>query len=729
MSPRIYLSLAMDKHQPVGNFDWIFERAFERAYLPLVECLERHPGVRLALHYTGPLRDWLREHRPDFWPRVRRLVERGQVEIMGGAYYEPVLVSLRPEDVVGQIQKMAEAIRQDFGVSPSGFWLAERIWEPHLPRVLSEAGAEYTIVDDAHFKAVGYTDQDLLGYYVTEEAGCPLKVFATSMPLRYTIPWKAPDEVIGWLREQSEADHPRGLYLGRTRVAVMGDDGEKFGLWPGTFEYVWQKGWMDRFFQALEDNADWLGTIPPGEAAAQFPGLGRAYLASASYEEMSDWSLPPGEAWALPQLRRQLEREGRTDITRYLHGGFWRQFMVKYDEVNQLHKKSLWVSRKVHAMPDGEHKRLALDELWSAQCNCAYWHGVFGGVYLFHIRQTDYEKLIRAENLADGLGEAPAGLFARADVADFDLDAQEDVVLSSDRQTLVLDLDQGGSLVEWDYRPLAMNLTNVMTRRPEGYHQQLIDAVAAGRVAVVAADGRLPAGGVAGVPDEIVRVREPGLHTRLIYDWHRRASFLDHFLAEDSTLDSFYRSRYSELGDFVNQPYQYDLSAGGGGSQLLTLRREGHVWRGFVRLPVTVEKTLALAPGSDWLRVGYTVINGDGGEVRARFGVETNWGLAGGDDGDHTYLTAGFARYSLAEISSNDEIDSFAITSKLWGVNIDVEVDLPATLWRFPLETISASEGGFERNYQGTTLLLWWPLRLAPGEGWRVTLSFTLSSL
>ncbi|MER3467202.1 MAG: hypothetical protein C4312_00940, partial [Thermoflexus sp.] len=199
----IYLALAFHNHQPVGNFDWVFEEAYRRAYEPLIAALERHPGVRVALHYTGPLRDWLQAHRPDFFPRIRRLVERGQVELMAGAYYEPILAVIPEAD-------QAEAIRADFGFEPTGFWLAERVWEPHLPRALAPHGLRYTIVDDTHFKWVGLGDEDLFGYYVTEDLGYPLKIFGTSKHLRYTIPWAPVEEVIAWLREQAERPLPPG---------------------------------------------------------------------------------------------------------------------------------------------------------------------------------------------------------------------------------------------------------------------------------------------------------------------------------------------------------------------------------------------------------------------------------------------------------------------------------------------------------------------------------------
>src|SRR6185436_20274972 len=153
VAPRISLALALHNHQPVGNFGWVFSEVFEKAYAPMVDALERHPGVRVSLHYTGPLLDWLMAERGDTIDRLRALVDRDQVEIMGGGYYEPVLVSLPERDRVGQLTRMADDLERLFGRRPRGAWLAERVWEPDMPPSLVAAGYEWTILDDAHFRA------------------------------------------------------------------------------------------------------------------------------------------------------------------------------------------------------------------------------------------------------------------------------------------------------------------------------------------------------------------------------------------------------------------------------------------------------------------------------------------------------------------------------------------------------------------------------------------------
>ncbi len=734
MSSVLHLSLVIHNHQPVGNFDFVFATATERAYDPILGLLERHPAVRLSLHYTGPLWDWLLAHRPDHVDRLRALVARGQVELLTGAYYEPILVSIPDADKVGQIRRMTDFLRRTFGVEPTGMWLAERVWEPHLPKSLAEAGVRYTLLDDTPFKMAGLTDDDLFGPYVTEEQGYTVTVFGNGMYLRYAIPWHPVEEVMDWLRAQAAA-HPGGL-------AVMGDDGEKFGLWPGTGDLCWgSEAWMDRFFAALEASADWLRTRPLGEVAAELPPLGRVYLPCASYEEMMDWALPPHDFAAMRRIRRELRESGRADVLRFVRGGLWRGFIARYDEVNQMHKKGLWVSRKVHGLPEGKEKARALDHLWASQCNCGYWHGLFGGIYLFHIRAANYHHLIAAEHIADS-ARAGRETWVWTERGDLDADGREEIVLNTDRQVLTFKPSYGGALVEWDWRPGRYNLINTMTRRREGYHEELQRA---------AEEGRLVLPGQPDRPDG-VRVKEPDIHPRLFHDWYRRASLLDHFLHPDTRLDAFYRSQYGEQGDFVNQPYEVQVKEDPAGFTLI-LAREGTVWAGDQPVPVRGEKRVVVTPSNDLLTVHYRLTVR--GEPRSetewrifplRFGVEMNWGiLGGGSESAFLRILRGREKVARRPTDTGEARDVIGFTFNLPYLvrreppsaapraeaeghppEVTLTLSVPATLWHFPLEAVSNSEAGYERVYQGTCTLVWWDLALGPGESWEVTLQVAL---
>src|SRR6266481_3774162 len=138
MPQKFNLTLLIHAHQPCGNFEHVLEKAYDSSYLPFIEHIEKHPKVHLGLHYSGPLLTWIEKHRPEYFARLKELVRAGQVELVGGGFYEPILVSIPPEDQYEQITRLGAYLEKHFGRLPSGAWLAERVWEPQLFTALEE---------------------------------------------------------------------------------------------------------------------------------------------------------------------------------------------------------------------------------------------------------------------------------------------------------------------------------------------------------------------------------------------------------------------------------------------------------------------------------------------------------------------------------------------------------------------------------------------------------------
>ncbi len=721
--PKLYLSLAFHNHQPVGNFDWVFAEAYQKAYLPMLEAIENHPGIRLAIHNTGPLLDWLLERRPDYINRLKKLAASGQVEIMAGAYYEPILVSLSDRDKAGQLNKMVSAIKTHLAYTPTGGWLAERVWEPHLPKPLAEAGIKYIIVDDTHLRYAGIPDQAQFGYYITEEQGYPLKLFGSNKYLRYNIPWADVEEVIAGLRHMAEEDSQSPI----PRVAVMGDDGEKFGLWPQTYDHCWTNGWVDDFFAALEQNRDWIETIPPGEYASRFGALGQTFVTAASYDEMTEWALPASQTAAIVKIKRKLQKKGQDAILTFVKGGLWRGFIAKYPEVNQMHKKALAVSRKVHAMPASLDKERALEHLWAAQCNCGYWHGLFGGIYLFHIRGANYRHLISAESLAD---EAIKGSgWIEADKTDYDVDGYDELILSNEKQWICFDLQEGGMATEWDFRPAPYNLLNTVARREEAYHRELRKAAAKGRIHLANDDAETQ-----NAHERGVMVKELGLENRIFYDWYRRGAFIDRFFPESLSVTDFVQIPPHGFDDFVKQPYEGVVEVRDGVGIAKLWRTAGIRGNDSLLIPVKLTKSFSLAANSAVLAVTYEIQNMGEGSLQCRFGVENNFGLEGGQD-PLTYFeglpdNAGNRQYP-GGIGSATDIAQFSLVSDIITVRskIMIEASMPADVWFYPFESVTNSEGGYEANYQGSCLMLHWGISLAANEIWQIKLLFGLETV
>lgn len=695
-------------HQPVGNFEHVFDEAYEMAYLPFIQAMDAHPRIKFAVHYSGVLYDWFLERHPEFIDYLKKLVKRGQAEIMTAGYYEPIVPIIPDEDKVGQITLQNDFIKEKFGAASRGMWLTERIWEPHLPRILAKTGIEYVTVDDYHFISAGVPPDKMFGYYITEEEGAILKIFPISKTLRYLIPFKLPEETIKYLQSiASEEGH---------NAAILADDGEKFGVWPGTHKWVYEEGYLERLLGMLEDNADWIEFMGFSDYLEAYPPLGRIYLPTASYFEMMEWALPTESGKKLEVLLKEIKDQGRIEeYNQFFKGGFFRNFLVKYPEANNMHKKMLQVSQRLQTLKKGKsllgererEKRLgeAQMELYQGQCSCAYWHGVFGGLYLNYLRHAVYEHLIRAETLMDKYARSRDD-YAEITVTDFDKDGCDEVILSNSLLNLYFAPAYGGTLFELDYKPKHFNLINTLARREEVYHEKI--RMAAGQPSAGEAVG-------ATTIHEIVKAKDKGLEQALVYDWHRRISLLDHFLAEGTSFEDFSQAKYKEIGDFTIQPYEF-MPQRRGSEVSLVLHRQGKVGG----LPLKVEKIISLYARQSIANVIYEITNLSEQEMKAWFGSEFNFSLLSGSSEDRYYEIEGVdlpdrslgSRGVLAKVSFVKLVDEWK------GFSVSLELDKPALLWRFPVETVSQSESGFEKTYQSSVVFPSWQFSLKPGEKW-----------
>lgn len=706
---RINLILGCHSHQPVGNFDFVFQDAFDMAYLPFVNVLERFPDVRVTLHYTGPLWDWFLAHQPEYVTRLRGLVERGQVEIMGGAYYEPMLCAIPERDALAQIGRMQAFCREHFGTEPEGMWLAERVWEPHMARVLAEAGIKYAALDDSHFLCSGLEPEDMYGCYMTEEEGAAIRVFPILERLRYLVPFHRVQETIEYLRERATEDG--------SRCAVLHDDGEKFGTWPGTHHSVYEEGWLEEFFTALTENKEWIQSVTYSEYIKKHRPLGRTYLTCASYQEMMTWALPAYRQRRLKAARESLARMPELDAQcgPFLRGGFWRNFLTKYPEANTMQKRMLRVSRRLYGL-QGSHAgspHLAEAErlLHQGQCNCAYWHGQFGGLYLNHLRSAVYEKLIAADRALDALG-GPAGSVV-VSTLDFDGDGRPEHVLETDTLAAFVSPHDGGTLFELDFKPGAFNMLNTLTRREEPYH----DALRLEREEEE--DGR-----VRSIHDHF-QSKERGLDQILFYDAYRRASLRDHFYGRDLDVEALYRNKAADLGNFA----QADYASSFRGTEL-SMWADGAVECEGPQ-PLRLRKTMALSPRESRAEIAYDISYDGASAFCGIFGVEFSANLLAGGAPDRYYYTPerDLGRPMLGARLREGDLRQFSLRDEWLRLEVAWRLSEPGSFLAFPLETVSQSECGQERVYQGSVVTVAWPVTLKPGARLSRALAFEVNWL
>lgn len=707
MSPTFHLVLLIHAHQPIGNFEDVVESAYQRSYLPFIELLGRHPAVRVGLHYSGSLLQWIEQHHPEYFALLRELGARHQIEMVGGGFYEPVLVAIPPDDQQAQLTRMAGYIERHFGTRPQGAWLAERVWEPQMPSILARAGAAYTLVDDIHFHSAGFEPEQLFGSYIAEDAGLTVRVLPGLKLLRYLLPFRAVEESISFLRA-SAAAHPGGM-------AVMGDDLEKFGVWPGTHDHCYTNGWLQEFFSALEANSSWLATTPPGEYLSTHSSLGRADLPSASYSEMMEWALPTPSRQRLHAA--QQEFSSRPDILAFLRGGPWRAFFAKYTESNLLHKKMLCVSSRLARVRAGKLPRRsaetlerATDLLHRAQCNDPYWHGIFGGLYAPHLRTSHWRDLIRAETLADGLASKNGASLERFDL---DADGCEELLFSAPAYSAVLKPGDGATVAVLDFRPAAATLINSLMRRPEAYHARLRDTAQA-------------QAGVASIHDQ-TRVKEPGLERFLRYDRWLRHAFRLLLFRSDKSFSDYEALRLDEDPAFAAGNWQ----VGGTGEASAELAYNGHLapavsWG---MPPLRAVKRFHFVPRPRGFEVSCDLVltHDQSQSIHLAVGIESVVNLLAPNDPDRTISDA--SGHHPLRWSGAAPAFPLVFSDGWQKLRVTIEAPTARAFWIAPIDTVSESEDGFERVYQGSQILAVWPAELPPHLPWTARLLWRVESL
>lgn len=589
MSQRsVYFPIVFHFHQPVDNFDSVIEECYQKSYEPLLNQIYNHPKVKFTLHFTGSLLRWFLEKKPDFKIKLLEMAKRGQIEVIGGGYYEPIFAIIPERDRLAQMKKLSDEVKKELGIEVHGAWLSERVWEPNYPSFIKQAGLNYVIVDDNHFKACGLKEDETFYTYSTEDSDNVIIVFPINERIRYLAPWRPAKETIEYLEKNADE-------IGN-RIIVFISDAEKMGVWGTTHELCYIKGhpqedyvpFIEALFSSLE-KSNIIKTITLSEYINKYEARGLIYLPTASYDKMEEWVLPTSMRVKFESLKAQVNEDIANwrfppNTMQFLKGGFWRYFLVKYPESNNMHKRMYYVRNRLikveelasHLIKLNKVDKIktlsaietAWDEIYKSQCNDCYWHGQFGGVYIHFFRHGVYEHLNKAEKIMDQLENLwNAKNKVSISLMDFDKDTQQDLIVRTDNLFIFFKLTQGGVIYELDYKPNNYNVLNVLTRWLEAYHKS----------------GEIPV------------------------DRYRKGALRDHFVPRSITLQDYYQEKYDEFGDFVHS--KYDASFNQEGDIIsIRLKRTGCITiNDLLFEDITLEKTIFINSDSSDIEVEYTL--------------------------------------------------------------------------------------------------------------------------
>lgn len=648
--------------QPAGSDDYQFEKAYQEAYKPFLTVLYNFPQIRVVLHYSGILLEWLEKNHPEFLMLLNEMVKRKQVELLGGGFYDPILPMIPGPDRIGQIELLTTFIRKRFGKRPRGCWITQQIYEPSLVYMLNSSGMDYIFLEDSQFREAGAEEEELAVPCITEDQGKIINVYPVSSAFHSLVPYEDPEQVIKTIAKFGEKRE--------TVVLSIIKRGEDYGLLNKTGKLCYQDGWFERFFSLLIENQD-IELVNPGTFLKNYIPENKRYFPCTVFTDGA-------------QIPESKEESGRRDKSGCFKKPLFRQILTKYEESNLLYAKMIYTNILVNQIRgDKYRKKTAREELWRGQCNNAYGYHFPGGIYSSKLRKAAYNALIEAEKITH-----EKGIFIPSIIAvDFDMDGRKEYLYQGNDLNAYIH-EKGGILFELDYLPKCWNYLDSMSRYIE------------------------PAA-------------ENASSEKMVEDKYLRKSFIDHFFLKNESIEKFDSMEYREAGGFIHTFYSvkdFDRD-----HKRIKLQAENMV--GFEDAGRNIEIVKSYSFNGDTIHVDYHVTNKDEKEFTSIFGVEINLALASkGLESQRIYNTSKQKSMEVG-VDPNEvkDVRELTINDIPNEVEIKFNIDKAADIWVLPVETVTPGENGLETNYQSTSFVPRWQIKLKPGDSWENTLALSFS--
>lgn len=710
MRSSLHLAVVLHFHQPPTASAVALEDCFDQAYGPVLDAVEADERLRLNLHFGGRILEHALAHRPDFLGRLARFWRAGRVELLGGAFYDPVLAAIPERDAIGQLQFNANWLKRQLGVVPSGAWLALRAWDPALPRALGAAQIQWTLLDDAQFTAAGLEPENIHGHYTTERAGHPVGVFPIDRALSRALTEGPGERMRDHLAISNLAHQPDERL---EAVALQGERLVRAGRFP-------------ELLQVLDSEHHWLKSITLSRAFQIFPTRGRLYLPTGADPALTEWSRPAASHAQRRRLQRSLESVGMWGAVEHFVGRVvFENFLVKYAEANRLHKRMLATSMAVDRLravlaerqrsgkasaSDGKARKVlerACDALWRAQTHTAYWHGGGDdvGIYDPRLRLSTTRQLMVAQRMVERALGDPAKNGWSSFRTDHDADGNPEAVVMTPTLGAVVHAAQGGTLWELDLRDRGVPLLTAMSPVEEPYD----DALIGNEVVLVNDDDE--AAPHAGAQDA-VRTTNPSLARRRV-DRQPRGAFQDHFLGAETTLETFGFRQFRQLGDFAVEPWELMRISGpdtGAAEGRVLVGRSGVIKDVDRTLLLRIEKEYRFDPGKPRMTVAHSITNRSRETASSWHGLEWTLGIPSGDPANVVATTfAGEDQFETTLARGPQDLGWLSwIELKDTEAEVAIVIQLPELLqaWWLPIASVHEGPDGWQEVVQGHTLLL-----------------------
>jgi 4-alpha-glucanotransferase len=650
---------------------------YEYSYKPFLKLLYNYEATPFTMYYSGLLIEWLEKHHSEFVDVLTEMVKRKQVELLGGAFFEPILPLIPKTDRIGQIERLTTHIRKCFGRRPRGAWIPESIWDQRIAANLNAGGLEYAFLQDGsvHFGPPGAASRGRRPV-LTEDQGKTLTLLPLSRSIGDRLFIDSPEDVLETLKGiAGNAVDGSGPAL----VSLI-FDGSRLGYRKEESEAAVE--WYTRFLDLLTANRDWISINLPHRILRDRNPLRRAYAPVSTLSELTDWMRPfaddssdagevAGEGTPLPAGTGPATDQGRSSF---------RSIMEEYPECARLYARMQHTHVLVNQVRGDKYRKMtAREELWRGQSHYAYWNNRTGGIYRSSLRKATYSALIEAEKTTRERGIFIPAL-SRLDV---DLDGEEEILYQGNEINAYLDR-RGGCLFELDYLPKNWNYLDTFQRRPEPFHD------AASRTAG--------------------------------YDSWPRAAFVDHLFRAGQDLPSFAAGRRDIVCDVSG--IEYEVEHLDKDHNAVAFRTVCYTDDGLGE--IEIRKVYRFVKNR--VDLEYRLRNNGMETISAVFGTEINLSFESLDVGKlRLHVRQGRSRKEIPpDAVALEGITDFQFQDLHNNTLVTLSPSERPDLWCFPVEAVGILWDHPHWFYQSNCSVLRWPVDLKPGDTVERTISLKI---
>ncbi|WP_018525506.1 alpha-amylase/4-alpha-glucanotransferase domain-containing protein [Alkalispirochaeta alkalica] len=656
---------------------------YEYGIKPFLKLLYNRRDLNFTLYYSGLLLEWLEKHHSEFVDVLMEMVRRKQVELLGGAFFEPLLPLIPKTDRIGQIERMTTHVRKCFGRRPRGAWVPESVWDQRIAASLNTGGLDYVLLRESVFGGALPPEKQFWPV-LTEDQGKTLIVLPVAHGMSETLFQQTPEQVIAFLKGVREANPVRkgaGGSALKPLVALM-FDGIRAGYTPD--QSASAMVWYERFLDLVTANRDWIHVDVPGRILQNERPVDRAYAPASTVAALMDWlpKLTPGEHGQEGTVQEEVVQAGAVKEESALRAeqSSFRSIMEMYPESARLYARMQHTHVLVNQIRGDKYRKMtAREELWRGQSHFAYWPNNSGGIYRANLRKATYAALIEAEKTT-----RERGIFIPAiSRVDVDLDGREEVLYQGNEINAYLHRF-GARLFELDWISRNWNYLDTFQRCPEDFHDEA--TVTAG------------------------------------YDRWPRAGFVDHLLLPENRASQFARGDRRSLCDISSLEYRIaSLDKDHNAVTFLgTCRTEDTL------VELTLQKRYRFIKNR--IEVEYEIENTGMETLEAAFAVELNLSFHSLEvDSLRLHVRQGRLRQEIApDMTELQGVSDIQFHDLRNSTRIQVNPSERPDLWSFPVEAVGLLGDRLHWFYQSNCSVFRWPLNLSPGESRRISLSMKI---